>query len=873
MLNNYLNRLSKHLALPLFFLAAVWSGNANASVDLVVENASAPVSASAGDTISINYSLSNRGSTLSYVGLVQVYLSTSPTVDNTQHFQDYSGLMLGFITNLNPGETRQYARTVTLPDNVATGTYYIGVYVYTGEPESNTTNNFSYQTIHVTGTSCTDDNYENDNSTRDAKILSFAQPQVRNHCNGTSDWVLFSAEAGKTYAISADELGNEAWVGLSLFDSSGSTLLATSTSPKWNFNAARIVWTAPTTGNYVMKVTPVHGLSNSGANTGYTLTLGDLLPDLVSESNSSQINTVPGSYIYFNENIRNHGFTAAGPFKVGIYLSTDESFSSEDVLIGSRTVQGLGVGDISYSDYLTDNYNIPAATMPGTYYILSVADHNNAINEYIRSNNVSAPVMVNVGAWDNCTPDAYEEDDRQSDANDIVVSFNGQQHNFCEDRADWLRFNANAGTTYIINSYNIQTKKTLYGPDGTTRLVQSDSKIRWTAPTTDTYYLNLYSNYSFGQGSDYVVKVEEDLADLSVFLSVPNPTINAGGLLGAWDSVSNTGYKDSGPFTVSVYLSTDETITRADTLLYKHIIDNFSPFAYQDNSSSYILPISKDLPTGVYYVGAIIDSEDQVSELREDNNQSEVHVIYVTTNSCVLDDYEDDDTLAQAKPILAEEVQQRTTCDDGLDWVEFNANADTTYLIEGDGDFTANNVSVYAADGKTWQQTEAEYFYDTFSWRPTVAGKYYIKVTNQHPGSLYNAYTLNVHACDIDAYEQDDIKDNATLLTPGELQEHNYCDDNSDWYRFEAVAGMEYYFEGVNVGGKSNVLMYLQDADGTRLASSPWPSPKGNKPATITWVAPAGGTYYVSTGDYHNWGKQREYTIMMTESAPKGRNK
>ena len=482
---------------------------------------------------------------------------------------------------------------------------------------------------------------------------------------------------------------------------------------------------------------------------------------------------------------------------------------------------------------------------------------------------------LEVGTWDNCIPDGYEEDDAQPYASDIAVGSEGQLHNFCDDRIDWFRFQATAGTTYIIAGYGAQggpdIVQTLYGPDGTTQLIESESQIRWTASTTDTYYFKLYGAYHNGTGSDYTARVEQDLPELSMDMNIPDPTINAGGLIGAWDSIDNSGYSDSGPFRVGVYLSSDEVITRADTLLYERSIDNLAPHEFYGNTS-YDLPISKDLVPGTYYIGAIIDADDQVPELREDNNLSTVHIVYVTANTCALDDYEDDDTIARASSILAGETQYRTTCDDGLDWIEFIAGADTTYLVEADG--SVSEALVFGADGVTPQQTEAEYFYTKFSWRPTTAGKYYLRATTQHPGGLSVDYTLNVHACTIDAYEQDDTIADATVLVADELQVHNYCDDYSDWYRFDAVAGVQYHFEAVNVGAQSNIQFSLLDTDGTtQLASSPWPAPKGNKPATITWVAPADGTYYLTSGDYHNWGKQREYTMIMSVSAPKGRKK
>lgn len=878
MLRKLHTSLANIVLLIVFLLATGWSAQAAASIDLVASNATAPTTASAGDTITFNYTASNQGTTPAYFSAVaQVYLSPFPTINIQQPFPDYTLLDLDILYTLNPGESINRSRTVTLPQNVATGTYYIGVYVYTGEEEPDTSNNFSYQTIHITGTSCTDDSYESDNSSSDAKVLPFGQPQLRNHCNGTPDWVRFTAEAGKTYGISADDVGDSAWIGLTLFDSTGSTVLATSSAPSWEFLAARITWTAPASGDYIIKITPIHGLIRSGANTEYTLTLGDMRPDLIGVSGNYPLNGQPGSYIHITEGVKNLGFADAGPFDVGIYLSTDQTHSADDILMGTRRIESLATGATVYASYPDDSYNIPATLTPGTYYIIPVADHNNAVSEYATSNNAGLPITLNVGAWENCTPDSYEEDDAQAYANDITVGPDGQQHNFCEDWTDWVRFSALAGTNYVINTkgptFGSDIELTLYGPDGVTKLVESGSFIRWEAPTTDTYYVKIFSRYYNGASSDYDVKVQLNQPELTVESYVLEPTINTGGLLETRDDVSNSGYADAGPFTVGVYMSTDPTVTRADTLLYQRMIDGLATSSGSNGSGYYNLPISKDLAPGTYYVATIVDTADQVAELREDNNQGTVHTIYVVQTTCALDTYEDDDTITQAKPIAAGEIQTRNNCDDGLDWIKFTVQPNTTYLMQTGTDFSSVNLGLYEADGKTLVQSEASYFYHKFSWRSTTGGDYLLKAGNGSYGSTSD-YTLNVHVCDIDAYEQDDSITDATVLNEGELQAHNHCDDYRDWYRFDAVAGNEYKIEVTNVGENSNVNYRLYDTDGTTvLASSPFPAPKGNKPATITWTAPADGTYYLASDEYHDWGKNTEYTISLSASAPKRRGK
>ena len=88
-----------------------------------------------------------------------------------------------------------------------------------------------------------------------------------------------------------------------------------------------------------------------------------------------------------------------------------------------------------------------------------------------------------------------------------------------------------------------------------------------------------------------------------------------------WNDVRNRGTEYSGDFTVSYYCSTNTTISTSDYLIGTYTLSSIRPF--REKVSAWNGDFPSNIPTGNYYVGWIIDSNDDVPELRdsgEDNN-------------------------------------------------------------------------------------------------------------------------------------------------------------------------------------------------------------------------------------------------------------
>jgi len=91
--------------------------------------------------------------------------------------------------------------------------------------------------------------------------------------------------------------------------------------------------------------------------------------------------------------------------------------------------------------------------------------------------------------------------------------------------------------------------------------------------------------------------------------------------------IGNRGGSQSGPFQVSIYLSTDDQITPDDYLLGAIGMDLT---ARASMPLSWINPVPSEIPAGKYYVGWIIDSLDWVKEADESNNVAVVQTGQLT---------------------------------------------------------------------------------------------------------------------------------------------------------------------------------------------------------------------------------------------------
>lgn len=123
---------------------------------------------------------------------------------------------------------------------------------------------------------------------------------------------------------------------------------------------------------------------------------GTSLPDLTISSASAPTSVVAGSAAALSCIVNNAlGTSSANSSSVAFYLSTNNTYSGDDVLLGTAAVGTLAAGASAQASF---NASTPASTSGGTYFILYRADSNNDVLESNEANNVFARQITVVTA-------------------------------------------------------------------------------------------------------------------------------------------------------------------------------------------------------------------------------------------------------------------------------------------------------------------------------------------------------------------------------------------------------------------------------------------------------------------------------------------
>jgi hypothetical protein len=203
---------------------------------------------------------------------------------------------------------------------------------------------------------------------------------------------------------------------------------------------------------------------------------------------------------------------------------------------------------------------------------------------------------------------------------------------------------------YLSTDSTITTADTLLATHSTPALsadgvtgYYDDQKFSVALPGTlapGTYYLgaiadnaNQVTESNENNNNYNVVQVTVPGPDLIGYLNMSNVTAAAGASVAIDEYVFNFGNGAAGASSVGLYLSTDSTITTADTLLATHSTPALSADGvtgyYDDQKFSVALPGT--LAPGTYYLGAIADNAGQVIESNENNNNYNVVQLTVPT--------------------------------------------------------------------------------------------------------------------------------------------------------------------------------------------------------------------------------------------------
>ncbi|WP_137179283.1 CARDB domain-containing protein [Roseomonas sp. AR75] len=363
--------------------------------DLVIEKGSFTGSTfKKGDSVEVSWEVKNKGAGDAGESSAGVYLSADATITAADTYlgkNDTKALTAG---TTDPNEKL----TVTLPGNLASGKWYLGVLAdRTGAVDEGTNegNNFWAKEITVGSTAKPDLVIEKGSFTGstfkkgDSVEVSW---EVRN--KGAGD----AGESSAGVYLSADATITAADTYLGKNDTKALTAGTTDPNEKLTVtlpgNLASGKW-------YLGVLADRTGAVDEGTNEGNNfwakeITVGSTAkPDLVIEGAAiSGSSFGRGATARLDWQVKNAGSGSAGSSEVGIYLSTNTSITDSDDLLDTNSTAALGPGDIDRNQFET--FTIPKSISPGNYYVGLIADHKEKIDESSEGNNNDSYFAISI---------------------------------------------------------------------------------------------------------------------------------------------------------------------------------------------------------------------------------------------------------------------------------------------------------------------------------------------------------------------------------------------------------------------------------------------------------------------------------------------
>ncbi|MCK4626818.1 MAG: hypothetical protein KAV00_16015, partial [Phycisphaerae bacterium] len=429
--------------------------------------------------------------------------------------------------------------------------------------------------------------------------------------------------------------------------------------------------------------------------------------------------------------IRNGGTADAGGFWVDVYLSDNDIISTSDRFLGDVWVSGVTAGSYAGADLYWATF--PGGVPLGVYYVGIIIDSTNNVAESNEGNNTGVDLddyLTVIGQ-----PDLYDDGDWYNGFSPITIE-HGQTW------SAWLDVRnggtADAGGFYVdfyASTNNIISTGDYFIDDvwvsGVTAGSYVDVDLSTNFPTSiplGDYYVGaiIDSTNSVSESDEGNNTVEFDPAATTPTLTVTGQpdlyddgdtwsdfsptTVEAGDTWSAWMDVGNGGTVAAGGFYIDYYASTNTIISVSDYYLGRDYIPGVSAGSYE-NSQLDLSSFPSTVPAGDYWVGWIIDADDDVTESNESNNKG-YNGEYQLTVTGQPDLYDDGDswngfspmTIISGDPWLAwMDVANGGTADAGGFWVDFYAS---TNNIISTGDYFLGDVWVSGVTAGSYKSVD-----------------------------------------------------------------------------------------------------------------------------------------------------------------------
>jgi len=362
-------------------------------------------------------------------------------------------------------------------------------------------------------------------------------------------------------------------------------------------------------------------------------------------SSFSPTEVIPGrSNISIYCDIQNTGNIASGNFNVSFRASTNTFISISDYEIGKITIPSISAA--SYADVYFYG-TIPDILPFGTYYVGWLIDVDGDVSEGNEGNNNPYETsyqleVVNKSDLLDRGPiyHGFSPTEGLPGVTTIDIWADILNNGLVPSGPFNVSFRASTNTFISISDYEIG-KITVPSISNGTYSTISYTGILPVIPF-GTYYIGWLidvdddvDEVDEGNNRPYVASYQLDVvnkSDLidrgSIYSGISTTVVKPGVTpFGVWADIGNRGLKLAESFNVSFYASLDTNITTSDYFLGMDTTTSILNGTYADVEWSGTFP---NIPEGSYYIGWVIDVDDDVDEAHENNNQA-----YITSQLIV----------------------------------------------------------------------------------------------------------------------------------------------------------------------------------------------------------------------------------------------
>ena len=332
--------------------------------------------------------------------------------------------------------------------------------------------------------------------------------------------------------------------------------------------------------------------------------------------------------------VKNDGNAKAGATRVGYYLSTDQHFTTSDYFIGSSNLPELSayaVANVTPFSLDVSGLNIPA----GSYFVGVIIDDTNKIAESNESDNntcsFSHPKVTIASPKPNLT--CVNLGELTVNGSSVHISWSKIQNTGgSTSNSTKVGYYLSTDTHFTPSDFLIGTAELPALLSGEVKTLPSfNTNLDYFGLPSGTYYVGIFIDPT------YLVTESNENDNNTCFWTHPQVHISQGkpnltcmnrGEISAygsvitfsWIKIQNNGSSSAGANKIGYYLSSDTHFSTNDIFVGEGYIPSIGAGQVYSVPDFTVNLSNLNLASGEYFLGFIIDYQNQVSETNEDDN-------------------------------------------------------------------------------------------------------------------------------------------------------------------------------------------------------------------------------------------------------------